>query len=148
MYEGNLRKPMGLITVLRKTRLAECVLARVCFIFLYSIFTIVALVFYYALLTLSIQLLLPCQIVLCSCWTSHSPQDPIIRDSTAQRTEGWIVRTLWSTPALVASYLGVQNYKMSIKAENSSETFVTTCETVQIIAASNEHFWFDLIANF
>jgi len=29
---------------------------------------------------------------------------------------------------------------MNITAENSSEIFVTTCETPQSIAASNEHF--------
>jgi len=56
MYEVNLRDPMGLITVLRKKRLAECVLARVRFLFLYSIFTIVALALYYALLRFSIKL--------------------------------------------------------------------------------------------
>jgi len=41
----------------------------------------------------------------------HSPQDPIIWGSTAQRTGDRIVRALWPTSsdaALVASYLGAQ----------------------------------------
>ena len=44
MYEVNLRKPMGSITVLRKTRSAEWVLVRACF-FLFSISGIVAPLF-------------------------------------------------------------------------------------------------------
>jgi len=50
---------MGSITIiLRETRSAESVLAEAFFVF--SIFTIVPLVIYYALLTLSMQLLLLC----------------------------------------------------------------------------------------
>ena len=48
----------------------------------------------------------------------HSPQDPIFRGSTAQRTGDRIVRALWPTSsdvALVASYLGAQCKETSTK---------------------------------
>ena len=48
----------------------------------------------------------------------NSPQDPIIRGSTAQRTGDRIVRALWPTSsdtALVASYLGAHFSSMCVR---------------------------------
>ena len=51
----------------------------------------------------------------------HSPQDPIIRGSAAQRTGDRIVRAPWPTSSdasLVASYLGAQ-YKWKYDTNQS-----------------------------
>jgi len=154
MYGEHLRKPMGSITItwntIGRVRVSRSML------FLFSIFTIVQLVFYYALLTLPIQLLLLCWTVLCSCWTNHYPQDPIIRVSAVQRAEGWIVRALWSTPsdaALLASYLGAQCTAVTVHGiwtlgELShwnvqliaSQIYLTDC-TKTVLAVYSTHVW-------
>jgi len=55
-------------------------------------------------------------------------QDPIIRVSAAQMTEGWIVRALWSTSsdaAPVASYLAVQFHGEINYQAYASDTRIT-----------------------
>jgi len=98
---------MALIAVLCETRSAECMLVTACFVVLH--FHYCSTCFLLCLVQFINTVLILHLTVLHSCWTNRPPQDPIIWPSEAQRTEGWIVRALWSTPsdaALVASYLG------------------------------------------
>jgi len=59
------------------------------------------------MLSLLIRLLLLFYFVLYPDWITYPPQDPIIRSSAAQRTEGRFVPVLGSTPSaatLMGSY--------------------------------------------
>jgi len=91
--------------VLRNLRSAVCVFERLCF---YStIFIAFVIAVYSPMLNLLIQLPLLFYFVFYPVWITYPPQDPIMRSSTAQRTEGRFVSVLGSAPSattLLGSY--------------------------------------------
>jgi len=90
-------------------RSAACVFERLCF---YStIFIAFVIVVYSSMLNLLIQLTLLFYFVLYPVWITYPPQNPVIRSSAAQRTEGRFVPVLGSTPTaatLLGSYPSAQ----------------------------------------
>ena len=99
----NLRYADGYIFVLRNLRSAACVFERVCFHS--TIFIALVIALYSSVLNFLIQLALLFYFVLYPVWFTSPPQDPIIRSSAAQGTEGRFVPVLGSTPS-AATLLG------------------------------------------
>ena len=69
--------------------------------FLFNYFLDFVTVFYSSVLSVLIQLLLLFYFVLYPDWITYPPQDPIIRSSAVQKTDGRLVPVLGSTPSAV-----------------------------------------------
>jgi len=83
--------------VLRNLRSAACVFERLC------IYSTTFIAFVIAVRSSMLDFLIPLPFllyfVLYPVWITYPPQDPIIRSSAAQRTEGRFVPVLGSTPS-------------------------------------------------